>query len=138
MIMYKMSYPGSGSVHRDNVAVLGQPKYLDRPNYVARMPNTLEGVEVGDFTLSDRDPYPNPRNFHTKYTSQNAFADYVYSEKMKQKSFNYFKPDFQAKSYTDNLFSEYGAGLTAEQTQKAQAQLRGVFAGMQPVQRPAQ
>lgn len=136
--MYKMSYPGSGSVHRDNVAVLGQPAYLNRRNYVARMPNTVDGVEVGDFTLSDRDPYPNPRNFHTKFTSQSAFGDYVYAEKMKQKSFNYFKPDYAAKSYTDNLFSEYGAGLTAEQTQRAQAQLRGVFAGMQPVQRPVQ
>ena len=133
-----MSYPGSASVHRDNVAVLGLPEYLNRPNYVARMPNTLQGTEVADFTLSDRDPYPNPRNFHTKYTSQNAFGDYVYSEKMRQKSFNYFKPDYAPKSYTENLFSEYGAGLTAEQTQRAQAQLKGVFAGMQPVQRPVQ
>lgn len=133
-----MSFPGSGGVHRDNTAVLGTPAYLNRPNYVARMPNTLGGVETGDYTLSDRDPYPNPRNFHTKYTSQNAFGDYVYSEKMKQKSFNYFKPDYAPKSYTENLFSEYGAGLTAEQTQRTQAQLKGVFAGMQPVQRPVQ
>lgn len=132
------SYPGSGSVHRDNVSVLGAPAYLNRPNHVARMPNTLDGVGVGDFTLSDRDPYPNPRNFNTKFTSQSAFGDYVNAEKLKAKSFNYFKPDYQAKSYTDNLFSEYGAGLTAEQTQKAQTQLRGVFAGLQPAQRPVQ
>jgi len=133
-----MSFPGSGGVHRDNTAVLGQPAYLNRPNYVARMPNTLQGTDVADYTLTDRDPYPNPRNFHTKYTSGDAFGTFIYNEKMRQKSFNYFKPDYAPKSYTENLFSEYGAGLTAEQTQRTQAQLKGVFAGMQPVQRPVQ
>jgi len=125
-----MSKPSSGGVYRDNVSVLGTPKYLNRPNYTVRQPNTLQGVEVGDFTLADRDPYKNPRNLATKYTAQDAFGRYIDNEKMKAKSFNYFKPDFSRKTYSQSLFSEYGSTLTAEQTQKTQAQLKSVYAGL--------
>lgn len=120
-------------VHRDNTAVVGLPKFLDIPNSTIRQPSTLDGINSVDYTLTDRTPYPAPINLSTKYNSQDAFGSYIQNEKLKQKSFNYFKPDYQRRSYTQNLFSEYGASLTAEQTAKAQAQVKGIFAGMTQV-----
>ncbi len=123
-------------VFRDHTAVVGTPAYLNVPNSTIRQPSTLDGIHSVDYTMTDRTPYPAPINLSTKYNSQDAFASYIQNEKLKQKSFNYFKPDFQRKSYTQNLFSEYGATLTAEQTAKAQSQVKGIFAGMQTVSRP--
>jgi len=123
-------------VHRDNTAVVGLPKFLDIPNSTIRPPSTLDGIHSVDYTLTDRTPYPAPINLSTKYNSQDAFGSYIQNEKLKQKSFNYFRPDFQRRTYTQNLFSEYGATLTAEQTAKAQAQVKSIFAGMQQASRP--
>ena len=123
-------------VHRDNTAVVGTPAYLDKPNSVVRPPNTLDGINSVDYTLTDRTPYPAPINLSTKYNSQDAFGSYIQNEKLKIKSFNYFRPDYQRRTYTQNLFSEYGATLTAEQTAKAQAQVKGIFSGMQQASRP--
>lgn len=123
-------------VHRDNTAVVGLPKFLDKPNSVVRPPSTLDGIHSVDYTLTDRAVYPSPINLATKYNSQDAFGSYIHNEKLKQKSFNYFKPDFQRRTYSQNLFSEYGATLTAEQTAKAQAQVKGIFSGMQQASRP--
>ena len=123
-------------VHRDNTAVVGLPKFLDIPNSTVREPHTLDGINTTDFTLTDRAVYPSPINLATKYNSQDAFGSYINNEKLKIKSFNYFKPDYQRKTYSQNLFSEYGATLTAEQTAKAQAQVKSIFSGMQQASRP--